>query len=183
MACVESEIDSVLIGTWRMKGSGAPPRFISIVPDFGRVEAGALRDFDFKTFRQRTLVAPRQSGIAEIHGALDVSLNHWENERQDSYFRFQWWGVIARATKRLLDLLREAANRSGEVRRPVVQSKRKWPRAALAYGIKSKVNIPRQSRGLYDVSRSKRLKTPLAWLLTSEGPAVASGNTRVFVTS
>jgi hypothetical protein len=45
------------------------------------------------------------------------------------------------------------------------------------------VNIPRQSRGLYDVSRSKRLKTPLAWLLTSEGPAVASGNTRVFVTS
>jgi adenine-specific DNA-methyltransferase len=46
-----------------------------------------------------------------------------------------------------------------------------------------KVNIPRQSRGLYDVSRSKRLKTPLAWLLTSEGPAVASGNTRVFVTS
>src|SRR5271163_1884104 len=46
-----------------------------------------------------------------------------------------------------------------------------------------KVNIPRQSRGLYDVSRSKRLKTPLAWLLTSEGPAVASANTRVFVTS
>jgi hypothetical protein len=46
-----------------------------------------------------------------------------------------------------------------------------------------KVNTPRQSRGLYDVSRSKRLKTPLAWLLTSEGPAVASGNTRVFVTS
>jgi hypothetical protein len=45
------------------------------------------------------------------------------------------------------------------------------------------VNIPRQSRGLYDVSRSKRLKTPLAWLLTSEGPAVASGNTRAFVTS
>ena len=45
------------------------------------------------------------------------------------------------------------------------------------------VNIPRQSRGLYDVSRSKRLKTPLAWLLTSEAPAVASGNTRVFVTS
>jgi hypothetical protein len=119
-----------------MKGSGAPPRFISIVPDFGRVEAGALRNFDFKTFRQRTLVALRQSGIAEIHGALDVSLNHWENERQDSYFRFQWWGVIVRATKRLLDLLREAANRSGEVRRPVVQSKRKWPRAALAYGIK-----------------------------------------------
>ena len=33
------------------------------------------------------------------------------------------------------------------------------------------------------MSRSKRLKTPLAWLLTSEGPAVASGNTRVFVTS
>src|SRR5271163_4913222 len=45
------------------------------------------------------------------------------------------------------------------------------------------VNIPRQSRGLYDVSRSKRLKTPLAWLLTAEGPAVASANTRVFVTS
>jgi hypothetical protein len=45
------------------------------------------------------------------------------------------------------------------------------------------VNIPRQSRGLYDVSRSKRLKTPLAWLLTPEGPGVASGNTRVFVTS
>jgi hypothetical protein len=47
---------------------------------------------------------------------------------------------------------------------------------AQAFGIR--VNIPRRSRGLYDVSRSKRLKTPLAWLLTSEGPAVASANTR-----
>ena len=45
------------------------------------------------------------------------------------------------------------------------------------------VNIPRQSRGLYDVSRSKRLKTPLAWLLASAGPAVASGNTGVPVLS
>ena len=50
-------------------------------------------------------------------------------------------------------------------------------------GVANIVNIPRQSRGLYDVSRSKRLKTPLAWLLASEAPAAASCNTGVFVTS
>jgi hypothetical protein len=126
------------MGRAMANGRGTPPRFISIVPDFGRVEAAALNDFDIERFGRRIRVALRRSGIAEIHGALDVSLNHWENERQDSYFQFQWWGVIPRATKRSLDLLREAVNRSGEVRRPVFQSKRKWPKAALAYGIKSK---------------------------------------------
>src|SRR5580658_6642571 len=40
---------------------------------------------------------------------------------------------------------------------------------------KLEVNSPRQSRGM--VSRSKRLKTQLAWLLASAGPVVASGNT------
>ena len=52
-----------------------------------------------------------------------------------------------------------------------------------AGGLPILVNIPRQSRGLYDVSRSKRLKTPLAWLLALEAPSGREGNIGVFVTS
>jgi hypothetical protein len=84
------------MGRAMANGRGTRPRFISIVPDFGRVEAGALSDFGIERFRRRIRVALHQSGIAEIDGALDVSLNHWENERQDSYFQFQWRGVIPR---------------------------------------------------------------------------------------
>lgn len=132
------------IGDAMARMPGGRPRFISIVPDFGRVKRGALCDFDIMRFRQHTAAALRRAGIVAIHGAMDVSLNHWEGEREEGYFQFQWWGVVAEATRLQRNRLEATVNRSGEVRRPIFQTKRSWPRAALAYGVK-KLFVRRES--------------------------------------
>ena len=117
---------------------GGRPRILSIVPDFGRVPRDALRRFDFAQFRRRTAFALRQADVEWFQGAMDVSFNHDIGDRPNGYFQFQWWLLVAEATKASREVLRAQLNRSGEVKRPDYQFKPTWPRSALGYGLKRK---------------------------------------------
>jgi hypothetical protein len=141
------------IGRGMAQSRSQRPRFLSIVPDFGRVQRDELMNFDIEVFRQRTLEALRQCGITAKLGALDVSLNHWEGNREESYFQFQYWVLIAEASGKSRQRLAAAINASGKVRKPVFQAKRKWPKAALAYGIRSK---PTRRESFEDASVTDR---------------------------
>lgn len=133
------------------------PRFLSLVPDFGRVQPEQLFDFDIDTFKQRAIEALRRCRISVKLGALDVSLNHWRGDRGGCYYQFQYWALISAVPKQTRDRLAAAANATGEVRKPVLQVKRKWPKAALAYGVKSAF-VRREF--FYDTSVADRNRAP-----------------------
>ena len=139
----------------RMARRSEKPRFLSIVPDFGRVQPDELTDFDFERFRLRTLEALRESGIVVKLGALDVSLNHWRGSRDGAYYQFQWELLIAEAPKRSRQRLAALVNASGKVRKPVLQKKKKWPRAALGYCVKSKITRRESFRDTSVVPRGR----------------------------
>jgi len=70
------------------------PRFISIVPAFGRVPSGELDGSNVNELRSRTIATLRSVGIYRFRGALDVSLNHERDDRRSAYFQLHWWGLI-----------------------------------------------------------------------------------------
>jgi hypothetical protein len=146
------EVGRTMAGT-----PGGRPRILSVVPDFGRVQRGGLRKFDFRGFRRKSEFAFRRAGIGFFRGALDVSFNHEKGEREVGYFQFQWWGLVSEVPDRCRASLRAEMNSSGVVTRPEYQFKPSWPRSALAYGVKDSFN---RRESIWDESMCRRGRAP-----------------------
>jgi hypothetical protein len=136
--------------------AGDAPKAISLVPDFGRVELGALAGFDVAKFRRDTRATLRASGVNRFLLGLDVSLNHEDGKRDDAHWQLQWWGLFEEPSGSWRKRLKALANKTRAIRRPVKAITPDSLEAAAAYGLKStfkrrvscvKANLDRDDRG------------------------------------
>jgi hypothetical protein len=110
---------------------------LSVVPDFDQVRPGCLLQFDWQSFRLKLRRKLERAGVQRFIAGVDVSLNHWDGNRQSAVFQFQFWGPFEKPPGRWHDQLKSAINHSGRVARPVMRISPSRRRASLAYGVKN----------------------------------------------
>jgi hypothetical protein len=131
-------------------------KVISAIPNFGRVPADGLRQFDWAAFQDSCVRALTASGIDDFFLGVDVSLNHNHGNRNSAYWQFQLWGFFHEPQTPWRALLVEQVNADGSVSRPIKVIEPDDPLAAAAYALKSafvrrvsflKANVDRDDRG------------------------------------
>jgi hypothetical protein len=147
-------------------GSGAA-KVISLVPNFGRVPAGDLLQFDWAGFRDSCVSALNASGIDAFFLGVDVSLNHTDRNHNSAYWQFQLWGFFHEPPTPWRALLVAQVNADGSVSRPIKVIEPDNPLAAAAYAMKStfvrrvsfvKANVDRDDRGQCWDTRDRLLR-------------------------
>ena len=109
---------------------------LSLVPEVGRIPAGATDTFDIDKFRNSIREALKACGIEHYKLGLDISLNQRAGLASPGLWQLQLWGFFHEPKRRWREQLKAMLNPNGAVTRPVKVVKPDSLEAAAAYGLK-----------------------------------------------
>jgi len=148
-------MDTVRVLQPRVRDVGYRPRVLSLVPEFGRIPAGATDTFDIDKFLNSIREALKACGIEHYKLGLDISLNQRAGLASPGFWQPQLWGFFHEPKRRWREQLKALLNPNGGVTRPVKVVQPTSLEAAAAYGLKSrfvrrvsywKMNLDREDR-------------------------------------
>jgi len=159
-------------GTWLKQDRSQGLKMFSLVPDFGEAAVGTLAQIDWIEFRAHAERALRDAGVDRFFAGIDVSLNHFEDCRDEAVFQFQLWALLEEPRDPWRERLKETINGSRKIARPVLAFEPRCARASLAYGLKNEFtrrvsyvrdNAHRDDRGAALDTRGRKLRGA-AWV-------------------